>query len=277
METKVIKSPLKYQGSKLKLVPWIKEVAQFNPDNQMWIEPFLGSGVVGLNMGAEWATVNDINPHVIRLFDEMQLHPYFLDGMKATLSTHDKLLRRFGEDYYYEMRDHFNENFNPNTLLFLNHTCFNGVMRFNQKGKFNVPYGKNDEKLTESYRNQLLEKLYNAQEITKNWTFFSGGYQEIFSRAGTDGLIYLDPPYIDRNNNYYDGWTEENEKELHRLVMNTRARVVLSTWYSANNTENKYVKELWGDLNLHTKDHRYIVGQKKSNRYPVVEALLTNF
>ena len=277
MENKIIKSPLKYQGSKLKLVPWIKEVAQFNPDEEKWIEPFLGSGVVGINMGAKIARVNDINEHVINMFKTLNDVPYFLDGMKATLATHDRLLSRFGEDYYYEMRKCFNDNFNPNTLLFLNHTCFNGVMRFNQKGMFNVPYGKNDNKLSESYRDNLISRLQHTKEVTADWGFHSLDYRKMFIGLDSSCVVYLDPPYIDRNNNYYDSWNEDDEKDLHELVMNTSARVVLSTWHSANNAENKYVKELWGGLNLHTKDHRYIVGQKKSNRYPVVEALLTNF
>ena len=277
METKVIKSPLKYQGSKLKLVPWIKEIAQFNPDKEKWIEPFFGSGVVGLNMDAQVARVNDINPHVVNLFKMLNDNSYFLGGMKATLDTHDKLLRRFGEEYYYEMREHFNENFNPNTLLFLNHTCFNGVMRFNQKGKYNVPFCKKTDKLSESYREDLYNRLQYAKEVTKDWGFYSIDYKEMFMGLDTSCVVYLDPPYIDRTNNYYDSWTEKNELELHELVMNTPARVVLSTWYEANGKRNKYVESLWGDLNLHKKDHRYIVGQKKSNRYPVVEGLLTNF
>ena len=275
-EEKVIKSPLKYQGSKLKLIPWIKEVAQFNPEEQTWIEPFLGSGVVGLNMNARFAHVNDINPHVIKLFTMMNEKSYFLDGMEATLKTHDEMLSRYGEEYYYEIREHFNENFNPNNLLFLNHTCFNGVMRFNQKGKFNVPYGKNPNKLSASNRESIYNRLRQAQEITKDWTFHSGDYKKMFNAIDSD-VIYLDPPYIDRVSNYYDSWTEENERELHELVMNTEARVVLSTWYEAKGKTNDYVKSLWGDLNLHTKDHRYSVGQTKANRYPVVEALLTNF
>ena len=277
METKIIKSPLKYQGSKLKLVPWIKEVTQFKPSEEVWLEPFLGSGVVALNMNAKHAFVSDINTHVLNLFRMMQDQKYYMEGVSASLKTHGRLLNRFGEEYYYEMRDHFNTNFHPTTLLFLNQTCFNGVMRFNQKGKFNVPYGKNENKLNDEFIESYINKISLARDASANWNILNWDYKQMFDIGYDDSVIYLDPPYIDRNNNYYDSWTEKDELELHELVMNTDARVVLSTWYSANNVENKYVKELWGDLNLHTKDHRYIVGQKKSNRYPVVEALLTNF
>jgi len=277
MEDKVIRSPLKYQGSKLKLIPWIKEVAQFDPAVQQWIEPFLGSGVVALNLVPKWAVVNDINPHVIRMFEMMNENSYFVEGIVATLKSHDEQLQRYGEAYYYKMRDHFNDNFHPNTLLFLNHTCFNGVMRFNKKGKFNVPYGKNDNKLTESYREQLVKKIVDAKEITKMWGFRSGDYREAFENVNGSDLIYLDPPYIDRESGYYGSWTDADERELHEFVKYTKARVVLSTWYKANGETNEYVNTLWGDLNMHTKEHRYSVGQTKKNRYPVTEVLLTNF
>lgn len=276
-KTEIIRSPLKYQGSKLKLVSWIKEIAQFNPDTQRWIEPFFGSGVVGLNMNAKQAVVNDINPHVIKLFTELRDKDYFLEGMIATLYTHNKMLLRYGEDYYYDMRENFNTNFHPNTLLFLNHTCFNGVMRFNKKGMFNVPYGKNDSKLTESYCENLRARLTKTKEITKHWTFCAGDYQEMFTDAGEGDLIYLDPPYIDRNNNYFDSWTSLEEMVLRELVMNTKAKVVMSTWYEAKDVKNPYVFSIWGDMALYKKEHRYSVGQTKANRYPVTEALLTNF
>lgn len=43
--------PIKCQGIKSKLVLWIKNYAEkgYNPEGR-WIEPFLGSGVVGFNL-----------------------------------------------------------------------------------------------------------------------------------------------------------------------------------------------------------------------------------
>jgi len=277
MGKEIIRSPLKYQGSKLKLVPWIQEVAKFNPYEEVWLEPFLGSGVVALNMNAKRAFVSDINTHVLDLFRMMKDNSYFIDGMKATMKTHHEMLNRYGEEYYYQMRVNFNDNHHPNNLLFLNHTCFNGVMRFNQKGNYNVPFGKNINKLNVSYVEQLVGKLEKARDASANWNILNWDYKQMFDIGYEDSVIYLDPPYIDRESGYYGTWTDTNERELHELVMNTDARVVLSTWYQANGKTNEYVKSLWGDLNLHTKDHRYSVGQKKENRYPVVEALLTNF
>ena len=49
MIDKVYVPPIKIQGIKTKIVPLISEVAWVD-DNITWIEPFMGSGVVGLNL-----------------------------------------------------------------------------------------------------------------------------------------------------------------------------------------------------------------------------------
>ena len=46
---KVAIPPIKSQGIKSKLVPWIMQIAP--KTNGRWIEPFLGTGVVAFNSG----------------------------------------------------------------------------------------------------------------------------------------------------------------------------------------------------------------------------------
>ncbi len=61
---RIIVPPIKSQGIKAKLVPWIQALV---PDVRgKWIEPFLGTGVVAFNAGFREALLNDVNPHVIR-------------------------------------------------------------------------------------------------------------------------------------------------------------------------------------------------------------------
>lgn len=50
--TKLIIPPIKCQGIKTKLVPFIMEHAAC-PENGLWIEPFMGSGAVAFNLGAK--------------------------------------------------------------------------------------------------------------------------------------------------------------------------------------------------------------------------------
>ena len=55
---RIIVPPIKTQGIKTKLVPWIQEHVQI-PEGGKWVEPFMGSGVVGFNVKPERAIFSD--------------------------------------------------------------------------------------------------------------------------------------------------------------------------------------------------------------------------
>lgn len=61
---KVFIPPIKCQGIKSKLVNWIAETVQWD-GNGIWIEPFMGSGVVGFNLKPNRSIFGDTNPHLI--------------------------------------------------------------------------------------------------------------------------------------------------------------------------------------------------------------------
>ena len=69
----IIVPPIKSQGIKTKLVPWINDlIAKSGLDltNANWIEPFFGTGVVGLNapVGGN-RYIGDSNPHIINFYN----------------------------------------------------------------------------------------------------------------------------------------------------------------------------------------------------------------
>lgn len=69
MIDKVYVPPIKIQGIKTKIVPLISEVAWIDKDTT-WVEPFMGSGVVGFNLS-----------HLNMLFLRIQIHiqlPYIM-------------------------------------------------------------------------------------------------------------------------------------------------------------------------------------------------------
>lgn len=62
---KIYVPPLKIQGIKTKLIPIIKETVKIDEDT-VWIEPFMGSGVVGFNIAPQKAIFADTNPYIIK-------------------------------------------------------------------------------------------------------------------------------------------------------------------------------------------------------------------
>ena len=68
---KVYVPPIKTQGIKTKLVPYIENVLPENITGK-WIEPFMGSGVVGFNLAPKEAIFSDSNPHIINFYEAIK-------------------------------------------------------------------------------------------------------------------------------------------------------------------------------------------------------------
>ena len=68
---KIFIPPIKCQGIKSKMVPWILDNVSFSR-NGKWIEPFMGSGVVGFNAHPLRAEFSDLNPHIINFYSALR-------------------------------------------------------------------------------------------------------------------------------------------------------------------------------------------------------------
>ena len=155
MKTTVIVPPIKCQGIKTKLVSSIKSLAD-HQNFYRWIEPFCGSGVVAFNLQPKKALLADANIHIINFYNDIKTQQINPNLVKEFLEENGNLLKEKGANYYYQVRERFNQNPNSLYFLFLNRSCFNGVMRFNQLGKFNVPYCKKDQRFAHSYITKIV-------------------------------------------------------------------------------------------------------------------------
>ncbi|MCQ2559363.1 MAG: DNA adenine methylase, partial [Clostridia bacterium] len=68
---KIYVPPIKIQGIKTRIVPIIKKNIAID-ENMVWIEPFMGSGVVGFNVVPRKALFFDINPCIIDFYNEIK-------------------------------------------------------------------------------------------------------------------------------------------------------------------------------------------------------------
>jgi site-specific DNA-adenine methylase len=105
-------------------------------------------------------------------------------------------------------------------FYYLNRTGFNGLCRFNNKGEFNVPFGKYK---TITYSEDFLE----YQDLLGRWEFSCGDFQEISLRD--DDFIYADPPY-DRVFTKYSqqDFTWDDQERLAEWLAQHSGRVVVS-------------------------------------------------
>lgn len=275
---KVKVPPIKSQGIKTKLIPWISSIVPHEFEGR-WIEPFMGTGVVAFNLAPKYALLCDTNPHLVKFYQAIADGEITPEAVKAYLEKEGSLLLEKGESHYYELRDRFNDRHAPLDFLFLNRAGFNGMIRFNRKGGFNIPFCKKPQRFAQAYVTKIVNQVSHVKLLlkTKDFIFKCQSFEETIATGGSEDIIYCDPPYIDRHVDYYNGWDGEHEEALYNELSKTPSKFILSTWHHNDFRENEYIKSLWKRFNILTREHFYHVGASENNRNPMIEAIITNY
>ncbi|MDV1094972.1 Dam family site-specific DNA-(adenine-N6)-methyltransferase (plasmid) [Raoultella ornithinolytica] len=176
----------KWVGGKFSVMPILSEHL---PHGKRLIEPFVGGGSVFTNAGYREYLLNDVNGDLINFYQVLQREAH-------TLIT---LVDRYFQDYntssaFLDIRDKFNNGeyddlHHAAAFLYLNRHCFNGLIRYNLKGHFNVGYGKYKAPYF-----PLIEMEAFLGESDK-CKFVNGDFGGVIEAAGADDVIFCDPPY----------------------------------------------------------------------------------
>jgi DNA adenine methylase len=272
--------PLKCQGIKTKLVPAIRKIAGSRQFSR-WVEPFCGSCVVALNVQPKKALLCDANPHIIRLYQDIQQGHMTPTCVKAFLTDEGEKLKAQGEPYYYVVRERFNATPNSLDFLFLNRSCFNGVMRFNRSGRFNVPYCHKPERFAQAYVTKITNQVRQIAQVVgaADWTFEVRDFRDTLAATKRSDFVYVDPPYAGRHVDYFNSWSDADEDALAARLSSIPCDFVLSTWHSNEFRTNAAIERSWSKpgFSILTREHFYHVGSSEDLRHPMVEALIANF
>lgn len=272
--------PIKIQGKKTKLVPKIMEIANNlldeHSDIDTWVEPFLGSGVVAFNCPTriKKVIVNDINPHIIKFYKSIADGEITSQKIQNIFEEHNRRLINEGGLYYTEIKDRFNQTFDSMDFLFLTRTGFNGVMRFNGSGKWNVPFCKLNNRLSKTVIDDLKKTVDELSQLflSKEFTFYNKSFEEVLETSPANSIFYCDPPYYGLQVQYFKGWGKEDEIRLNRMLKDKV--FIYSTWLNDGHKDNPMIKEYWGDYMIESKQHKYNVAEKSSERSQVQEGII---
>ena len=221
---KILIPPIKSQGIKTKLVPWIKSLVP-EKFNGRWIEPFMGTGVVAFNLAPKRTLLCDTNPHLINFYAATKSGEITPAIIRNYLEKEGTLLLEKGDAHYYAVRERFNKMHNPLDFLFVNRAGFNGMIRFNRKGGFNIPFCKKPNRFAQAYVTKIVNQVANINKLIvfKDFEFKCQAFEDTISEASKGDIIYCDPPYIDRHVDYFNTWDESHELALFKTL----------TWYPA--------------------------------------------
>ena len=276
----MIVPPIKIQGKKTKIVPKIMEIADEllndHPEIDTWVEPFLGSGVVAFNCPGriKKVIVNDINPHIIKFYKGIADDSITADNIREVFDIHNQNLIKDGYDYYNQIKNRFNQSFDTMDFLFLTRTGFNGVMRFNGSGKWNVPFCKLNNRLSKNVIEDLTSSVDDLSRLfkSKDFTFYNKSFEDVIESAPENSIFYCDPPYYGLQVQYFKGWRKEDEIRLNEMLKDKM--FIYSTWLEDGIKENPMIDEYWGECEIEGKTHKYNVAEKAEKRNQVIEGLI---
>ena len=247
-----------------------------HPEIDTWVEPFLGSGVVAFNCPGKIkkVIVNDINPHIIKFYKSVADGIITPDKIREVFDMHNQNLLKDGYDYYNQIKDRFNQSFDTMDFLFLTRTGFNGVMRFNNSGKWNVPFCKLNNRLSKNVIEDLASSVDELSRLfkSKEFIFYNKSFEEVIESAPENSIFYCDPPYYGLQVQYFKGWGKEDEIRLNEMLKDKV--FIYSTWLEDGIRENMMIKEYWGEYEIEGKKHKYNVAEKSEKRNQVTEGLI---
>ena len=270
----IIPSALNYTGGKYKLLPQI--LPFFPTDVDQAVDLFCGGCNVGINLYCNKVLFNDNNKYLMGLLNVLRTTPkeHIIDWIYATIEKyHLSLVSKNGYEFYHcesskglgkynkkgfnQLRDTFNakENMNAEYFLMLYLLIvysFNNQLRFNGKGKFNLPVGKRD------FNKRMQSKLFDFIDRIKNsdYKFTNEDFRNIHLDDYTNkSFFYVDPPYLITCATYNEksGWTEKDERDLlcYLEKLDSKGiRFALSNVLESKGTRNEILSN-W--LNQHEK------------------------
>lgn len=303
-ENHAAKPFLKWAGGKTQLLQafeqrFPRELAEHRLHD--YVEPFVGGGAVFFAINRKYGFKNayicDRNEELVLAYRVVQAKADQLVDSLRTIET-EYYGTPPGEQpaLYYAIRDRFNRNKDTTDfmhfrsswvrraaeLIFLNHTCFNGLFRVNSRGLFNVPFG--------SYKNPHIldeEVLLDASACLQNTTIIRGDFTACERYTGPGSFVYLDPPYRPLNRTSWftgysaGGFTDQDQvrlAEFFRSADRRGARVMLSNSDPKNeDPDDSFFDTLYSGYVVDRVFAKRAINSNGNRRGEISEIIVTNY
>lgn len=284
-----IKSPMNYTGGKYKLLPQILPL--FPSEIDTFVDLFTGGGNIAVNINnANKIIANDFETRIIEIYKTFQ--KYEIDELIETIEL---AIQRFGltkenADSFNNFRTYYNKHIEdgysfimPVMLYVLICYSFNHQFRFNSKGEFNMPFGKNRSQWNNTMKKNLIS--FHKAITEKNIIFTNKDFTELkLDKLKPNDFVYCDPPYLITCATYNekDGWNEQRERDLLNLLDNLNSRSVkfaLSNVLFSKGKTNDILIEWSKKYNVHHLDYTYqnCNYHTKDKESKPDEVLITNY
>jgi len=250
---------LKWAGGKTQLLHEL--IAKAPQKYGQYIEPFIGGGAMFFAMQPSAGVIADSNPELVNVYRCIANN---VDQVIEYLKTFENC-----EDEFYKIRALKSSDLEPAfasaRTIYLNRTCFNGLYRVNQKGHFNVPFGK--------YKNPKIcdeDKLQAASLALQNIEILQGDYKKVLKRTAKRGdFVFLDPPYLPVSKySDFQRYTKEQfyEEDHHELADEVKRLQKLGCYVVLTNSNHPLVHKLYEPYDIKITNTRRNISSKSKTR-----------
>lgn len=234
------------------------------------IEPFTGSGCIFLNTDYPHYLLAEENADLVHLFQHVQQEgESFLTYCKTLFCAENN-----HETRYYELRTQFNASTNPREraalFLYLNKHGYNGLCRYNQKGTYNVPFGR----YTQPYFPEIEMRFFHDK--SQNATFMKADFRETFALARKGDLIYCDPPYAPiKQASNFSAYTDKKFGYDEQVILADLARKTAEKGITViiSNHDTEFTREQYYDAKIKSFPVKRYISCNSKERIPVTELL----
>lgn len=242
---------IKWTGSKRSLSEEI--IKYFPKEIDTFYEPFCGSCSItfqllhSTDININNFVCSDLNKDLINYFNYVKNSPEILyESYKLHWNKMKRIVDNSWKVHYYNfVRTQFNKYHNPEDFIFLNRTCFNGLVRYNSKGEFNTSF----HHTRDGIEPETLKRILNdwSEKLNKrNVNFIHQSYIDI-NPIELD-FIFLDPPYANTTGMYMgtidltDYWKFLNNLSCkYCFTFDGKSTLKDNTYNVPDNTYNQHV------------------------------------
>ena len=175
---------------------------------------------------------------------------------------------------YYELREQFNLSTATRErailFLYLNRHGYNGLCRYNKKGKYNVPFG------------QYIKPYFPEKEMryfhikSQQATFIQADFRDTFTRAQPGDLIYCDPPYaplVQISN--FSAYTHKEFGEQEQIILSNLAKESAGRGITViiSNHDTEFTREQYRGAKIKSFEVSRRISCKAGKRSPAKELL----
>ena len=257
-----MKSPFKYAGGKRRHTKRILDSIGIK-EGDHYLEPFLGGGSIFLALRKSgWAgkaTLGELNFDVWTVWSSLRTTietKIVADDVEEVLEVYFAADEDGQIEFFAALRADEVDGLHPAArVLLLNRLGFNGLMRYNKAGTFNVPRGKVRGPLAGFNRTDLMSV---SRALVHTRILYEPANTAI-SKTKAGDVLYLDPPYLGGFIAYTkEGWDAND----HRALVNaTHAAILRGARVVVTDSGIPEVWRRWESVGLTVevlKEHRAI-------------------